>query len=108
MNAKKKLKKKRYINSGMVSRSAEIRACTCLPGAGCIKYPAPNTAFQQMGQYVRDPERDGYAGSLRRLSAAEAGARVRRRRDGCSEGSVALQKYLAAVALDCCVIKICA
>lgn len=35
MNAKKKLKKKRYINSGTVSRSSEIRACTCLHGAGC-------------------------------------------------------------------------
>lgn len=35
MNAKKKLKKKRYINSGTVSWSSEIRACTCLHGSGC-------------------------------------------------------------------------
>lgn len=25
-----------------------------------VKYPAPNTAFKQMGQYLRAPERDGY------------------------------------------------
>lgn len=33
MNAKKKLKKKRYINSGTVSRSSEIKAFMCLHGS---------------------------------------------------------------------------
>lgn len=43
-----------------------------------MKYPAPNTVFKQMGQYLRDPEGDGYPGSLRRFCAAQAGARVRK------------------------------
>lgn len=35
VNAKKKLKKKRYINSGTVSRRSEMRAFMCLHGSRC-------------------------------------------------------------------------
>lgn len=63
MNAKKKLKKKRYINSGTVSRRSERRAF--LHGSPCrlwniqLSVPEPDAVFKQMGKYLRDPGRDG-------------------------------------------------